>query len=839
MIIFKSENGRINFYYLSNNNDINFKDKSSFNGYVVLDNGNDSVNILDIVIRKKSESYSYTNDDFLSMLKKENVYVVSKDYKLLSLLNQENIDYNIHPFCNGCAQKNVIRLLNKKNSYYYNKHTLCKKCANDLLKKLIISNGFLDYADRNNKFLLEKYHNMDDLVKVMDSGFNPVENDNLTLYDTLPVTEGMYEKIKVNDLDIPQAFKDSLSQRIDFLLPVQMLSIKEGLFEKENLLVVSQTGSGKTLVGELAGIPLAMNHEKMIYLSPLVALANQKYNDFKRYYEKMGLSVAIKIGQNRIKSEDELYISDKRIDDADIIVATYEGLDFILRSGNYRDIENLGIVVVDEIQMLENEERGHRLNGLIHRIETLFPQAQLIGLSATVKNADSLADEFSMKLVKYDKRPVKLERHVLNVKNQVEKNIIMTNLCKKEFERISSKGFRGQTIIFTDSRRKTQLIASRLKKNSVNCEYYHAGLTYKRKLEIEKAFANQDISTVVTTAALASGVDFPASQVLFDLIHMGREFLTNNEFHQMLGRAGRPSYHDVGRAYVIVVSRDNDDSSYKYEYETAFDLLKCDVNSVNVLYDEMDVYESVLSDICAIDNVDMTFLRNFYESLWIPVTFDEAITLLLDENMINYDDANHTYKPTDYGRAVSKSFISIKEAQTIKNNIYSDMIDLILKINLIHNAYLSNGLINRLSSILNMRIGSNVFSQRTKKTITEGIYINRLGQRYQNKLININQDLIMCDCSDGYCNCFEKNISRHIINRRLQGWDPKNISNEFKREYELIVYSGDIYSYLNQVVRTLEAIKRISNSFNIKSSDEICEKLIKKLEEGKYSNHLE
>ena len=89
-----------------------------------------------------------------------------------------------------------------------------------------------------------------------------------------------------------------------------------------------------------------------------------------------------------------------------------------------------------------------------------------------------------------------------------------------------------------------------------------------------------------------------------------------------------------------------------------------------------------------------------------------------------------------------------------------------------------------------------------------------------------------CDCFIAYCNCLEKNISRHIINRRIQGWSPNEISREFFREYEITVYSGDIYSYLDQVVMRLEAIKRISHSLDIKSTAKKCEKLIYEIEEG-------
>jgi len=51
----------------------------------------------------------------------------------------------------------------------------------------------------------------------------------------------------------------------------------------------------------------------------------------------------------------------------------------------------------------------------------------------------------------------------------------------------------------------------------------------------------------VTTAALGAGVDFPASQVIFDSLAMGIEWLTVQEFHQMSGRSGGPTSMTGGR----------------------------------------------------------------------------------------------------------------------------------------------------------------------------------------------------------------------------------------------------------------------------------------------------
>ena len=84
----------------------------------------------------------------------------------------------------------------------------------------------------------------------------------------------------MDDLKIPLELKNILKGHGKHLLPVQALTLDNGLLEGENLLVVSATASGKTLIGELAGVPGAMKGEKFIFLTPLVALANQKYQGF-------------------------------------------------------------------------------------------------------------------------------------------------------------------------------------------------------------------------------------------------------------------------------------------------------------------------------------------------------------------------------------------------------------------------------------------------------------------------------------------------------------------------------------------------------------------------------
>ena len=686
MIILKKTKKQIKLYNISNNKQE--IQNTKFQGFFTLQRIENKLEINEIQLNKKDTQIITTSDELIKILKKQNIIITNNNKILMEFLNQEGIKYDEKKICDSCVNHNQIKFLNDKKAYTYKDNTYCKICSEQLIKNLLISKGKLNKHNKYFDIPLNKYNQIEKIIDILKKNKNPLNNPELTLYDILPATEKEYDKTEINQLNIPDSFKKILNKRIDTLLPVQELAIENGLLDNENLLIVSQTASGKTLIGELAGIPKAIKHKKMIYLSPLVALANQKYRDFKRDYEDLGLKVVIKVGHNRVKAEDELYIIDKPVDDADIIVATYEGLDFILRSGKYKNLKDVGTVIIDEIHTLENEERGHRLNGLVNRLLTIFPQSQIIGLSATIKNPKVIANEFNLKCVEYNKRPVKLERHLINTSSQKEKDDIISKICIQEFDNISSKGYHGQTIIFTDSRRKTQQVSRRLNKEGITSDYYHAGLTYSKKLEIEESFINQETSTIVTTAALANGIDFPASTVIFDSLRMGIEFLTNNEFHQMLGRASRPSYHDTGRVYLIVYEKES--VRYNNEYYIALDLLKSDVDNINVLYDASDVYEQVLSDISAIENVDIDVLKNRYDDMWIPITFEEAISTLLDKNMIDYDSFNDTYTVTDYGRSVSKSFLNIDEAEYIRMNLYNNILDIVTDIELIRNAYFSS-----------------------------------------------------------------------------------------------------------------------------------------------------
>ncbi|RAP51497.1 MAG: DEAD/DEAH box helicase [Methanosphaera sp. rholeuAM270] len=834
MIILRRNKKNIELYPIgSAKGALNSQRKPLFYSYFKIQETNGKMRPYRFIIQQDNLETLKSPKEVIKILRKQNVLLATPDEDIESMLNSLNIPFKYADICRHCTFEGNITILKKSSSYKLYKEYICKKCAEKEIKRIMYLRGYDEKSFASFRKLLEKTNDLEKVLQVFDPHFNPIKHDDLTVYDKIKVKDQKYPKIKVGQLKIPKRLKKILSKKVKYLLPVQVLSLKHGLLKNQNLLIVSATASGKTLVGELAGIPKAMNHQKFIYLTPLVALANQKYRDFKKQYNELGLNVAIKVGSNRVKAKGELTITNKSVKNADIIVATYEGLDFLLRSGNYHQLKGVGTVVIDEIHMLGEEERGPRLNGLVKRLLALFPKTQLIGLSATVKNSKQIANDFGMELVEYKQRPVPLERHLIFTKNEYEKKDLLAKLAKKEFDSKSSKGFRGQTIIFTNSRRKTHSIAQQVEKKGITTASYHAGLSYSKKVRIEKDFANQKISTVVTTAALAAGVDFPASQVLFETLRMGNKWLTSNDFSQMLGRAGRPSYHDMGKVYLLPeLSKEFDNES---EEQKAIELLDSDVDNIIVEYGEDEAIEQVLADISAIKNTNIDELGKKYEKINIPIPFEDIINTLIDKKLImQHRDNKLIYIPTRYGRATSVSFLDVNRAEYIRKHLKQNPLLIVESIEPFDSAYISNRLASRLTTALKTNVGSRLFSDSTRDIITSGEILSKLDDQFADKLITFQIDFMTCECKERpFCKCLERNVSNKIIKLRLSGWSPNAISRYFMTNYDIHIYPGDIFTWLDAVIRMLEAISRIGLAFNNKNINGLCKKYIKKIEQGK------
>ena len=575
--------------------------------------------------------------------------------RLLAMLDGYQLDAKQVRTCRYCANAGRYSPVTSETAVKADRDYICHDCAKrELDRELSFKGQFTGAAQERLEELLFEVGDLDRITNLLQGNLDP----DLTKFDTISATVEDVEPVRTDELDLHPALQERVEGRFDELLPVQSLSVRNGLFADgggagDDQLVVSATATGKTLVGELAGVNNALNGEgKMLFLVPLVALANQKHENFEERYGDV-LDVTIRVGASRINDDGTRFDPD-----ADVIVGTYEGIDHALRTG--KEMGEIGTVVIDEVHTLKEGERGHRLDGMISRLkhytESRNSPAQWIYLSATVGNPEWLAERLRARLIEFEERPVPIERH-LTFADDREKIRIENRLVKREFDSKSSKGYRGQTIIFTNSRRRCHEISRKLEYDSAP---YHAGLDYRRRKQVERQFGNQDLAAVVTTAALAAGVDFPASQVVFDTLAMGIEWLSVQEFEQMLGRAGRPDYHDEGTVYMLV----EPDCSYHNsmemtEDEVAFKLLKGEMEDVTTMYDESAAAEETLANVV----VAGKRTKALNDRMLGDVPTKHAIGKLLEWGFID------GLSPTPLGRAVTRHFLAPDDAFRILDGI--------------------------------------------------------------------------------------------------------------------------------------------------------------------------
>ncbi|MGB9928274.1 MAG: DUF5814 domain-containing protein [Methanosarcina sp.] len=778
-----------------------------------------------LLASKKKEEF-IPPQQFIELLRSANRIMLAEggdpanEAAFLEMLEGFQLQADKVKICKHCWINGQFNFVNTKSIKYHNE-LICWECAKEELLRAVRTAG-AQYGEKSIDFLervLAKTRDLDRTIRML----SPERLDpEFTRYDTIR-TSPVEAKVRIKNLPLAKKFKEMLLEKSETLLPVQALSIEAGLLEGKNQFVVSATATGKTLIGEMAGVQNALDKKgKMLYLVPLVALANQKYDQFKERYSKLGLTTSIKIGAILIKTSQRVKMQTSP--NADIIIGTYEGVDHMLRAGNADFLGKIGTVVIDEVHTLEDTERGHRLDGLIGRLRYVAPEAQFIYLSATVANPEAYAKKLGAQLIRYEHRPVPIDRHLLFCQES-EKTKLISQLAKEEYSMFSSKKHRGQTIVFTNSRRNCHKLAGAL---SIRAAPYHAGLSQYERKKVETLFAKGELPVVVTTAALAAGVDFPASQVIFESLAMGIDWISVQDFLQMSGRAGRPDYHDRGIVVLMPVPGKTYASSQSdTEEEVAIKLLQGEMLSIGVQYGEAEQLEEVLASIAVTSSVQD--LKKLHYMMF--GSFDLEKLLLRLQSYRFVERKGNKIILTRFGKIIAAHFLPVSKAFLIRDAVLveNDPLKIVTNLEFFDAAYFKYA--SQIGSSLHVNMPARVFQGAGLDIIFDGESLTQLDAKIRELMLNFASDFLTCICRDSpYCGCVEQKFSEKIIKLRIEDLEPVQIVKKLEDKYGISAYQGDIFGYLDNAVRNLDAIELIAKVHSKKGVAEEAKKLKKKVQ---------
>ena len=308
--------------------------------------------------------------------------------------------------------------------------------------------------------------------------------------------------------------------------------IVKGALKSYDQLVILPTGSGKSICYQLPGL---IEHGYTIIVSPLMSLIKDQITNL----ENKGIKAVGVFSGTTQKQKTDIYTSILQ-DSADfkLIYTTPESLDsnitFISCIAYMIKNNYLKRFVIDEahcISLWGNDFRGSYRK--LSELKNNFPNIPIMALTATATPQVRKDIVHLLQFKKYRQYTKSYFRSNLKIKiiNKVSKNETQRDIIS------FCEQFQDETgIIYCNSRKKCENMAEFLKTNSnVKCEAYHAGMSNKKRTEIENSWKDDEINVIIATVAFGMGIDKP--NVRF-VIHNNMPTSMEN-YYQEIGRGGR------------------------------------------------------------------------------------------------------------------------------------------------------------------------------------------------------------------------------------------------------------------------------------------------------------
>ena len=511
---------------------------------------------------------------------------------------------------------------------------------------------------------------------------------------------------------LPERVADVIKKSgVSELYPPQADAVKKGALDGKNFVLAIPTAAGKTLIAELCMLKsIITENGRCLYIVPLRALASEKYDEFKEKYGPLGVKIGISTG--------DYDAADPKLAQFDILIATSEKVDSLLRHRAKWLGSAISVVVLDEVHLINDPGRGPTLEILTARLRQLNPKMQVLALSATIQNSNEIADWLDAELVTSEWRPVPLREGVycqgkIGFSDKTTRTIgegVRDELTALAADTV---GEDGQALIFVGTRRSAQTVAVAASKNiqklltqkerdslagiarsvegalgepTRTCKllaecvckgtaFHHAGLHHAQRKHIEDAFRNNLIKVISATPTLAAGVNLPSRRtVIRDYRRYEPPFGSQNisvlEYKQMAGRAGRPKYDKYGEAVLVAKTEAERDALFEDFIRAAPERITSKLASEPAL--RSHVLASIASGYVTslksmLDFIGQTFFAYQYEASRVASIVECVLDFLKQEKMVTQQ--GERLAATPFGERVSMLYIDPMSAVVLRDGL--------------------------------------------------------------------------------------------------------------------------------------------------------------------------
>ena len=322
----------------------------------------------------------------------------------------------------------------------------------------------------------------------------------------------------------------------------------------KNTVITSGVDSGKSLCYQIPILQQLQDNPqtRAIFLFPTKALTQDQKIKFTKFVsEFIEADIGIGIYDGDTPSEKRRII--KR--SANLLFTNPDmlHLGILPHHTNWCEFfQNLKFVVIDEVHIYRGIFGSHFAN-VIRRLKRIAKfygsNPQFILTSATLSNVEKFTRkliEEDLEVISDDGSPTGEQHYIIYNPPIVNKELGIRRSAMQETVHIAADLFeqKGQTLVFSESRRSVELILSYLRKNVDEIKQvqgYRSGYLSSDRREIEKKFRSGKIRTLVSTNALELGIDIGGLDTVLINGYPGSIASTRQQFGRA-GRSGKPSF---------------------------------------------------------------------------------------------------------------------------------------------------------------------------------------------------------------------------------------------------------------------------------------------------------